>query len=57
MFGIPSSNIIGFQKLSLSEDYIFLILVMLILILGLFPADWIGFGQFAYKYMNFIPDN
>ncbi len=57
MFGVPSSNILSFQKLSLSEDYIFLFLVILILAFGFFPADWIGFGQFAYKFMNFVPEN
>lgn len=57
MFGHSSSNVLKFEKLSLSEDYIFIIFVILILALGMFPADWIGLGQFAFKYINYIPSN
>ncbi|MGB3227922.1 MAG: NADH-quinone oxidoreductase subunit M [Saprospiraceae bacterium] len=55
MFGVSSNNVLNFDKLSLSEDYVFIIIVVLILALGLFPADWMGLGQFAYQFMNYIP--
>lgn len=55
MFGAPSANVLQFEKMSLSEDYIFIIIVVLIIALGFFPGDWIGLGQYAYEYMNYIP--
>ncbi len=55
MFGVPSSNANQFDTLNLSEDYVFIVIVVLIFALGFFPADWIGFGQFAFNYMVFTP--
>ena len=55
MFGSPSANVMQFERLNLSEDYVFIIICILILALGLFPIDWISMGQYAYNYMNNIP--
>lgn len=55
MFGVPSPNVMQFEKLNLSEEYVFIIIVVLIVVLGFFPGDWIGLGQYAYQYMNYIP--
>lgn len=55
MFGSPSSNVLQFEGLSLSEEYVFIIIVILIFAFGFFPIDWISMGQYAYNYMNNIP--
>ena len=55
MFGPVTGNTSGFGSLGLSEDYIFIVLAILILVLGFFPASWIGFGQYVFEFMNFIP--
>ncbi|HEX5625038.1 MAG TPA: NADH-quinone oxidoreductase subunit M [Saprospiraceae bacterium] len=55
MFGAEHASGKNFGSLSLSEDYVFIIIVVLILALGFFPADWIGLGQYAFNHMNYIP--
>lgn len=55
MFGQTSDNAKEFTRLSLSEDYVFIVLIVLIIALGFFPANWIGLGQYAFEYMNYIP--
>ncbi len=55
MFGMVSENASRFEKLNLSEDYVFIVLVVLVFALGFFPADWLGFGQFAFNYMIYTP--
>jgi NADH-quinone oxidoreductase subunit M len=55
MFGVPSANVLQFEKLSLSEDYVFMIIVLLILLFGVFPGEWIGIGHYAHEYMKFVP--
>lgn len=55
MFGAVSSNTSGFGLLNLSEEYIFLVIGILIIVLGFYPVHWIGFGQYVFEFMNFIP--
>lgn len=55
MFGEVSDNAKSFTRLSLSEDYVFIVLIVLIVALGFFPANWIGLGQYAFEYMNYVP--
>ncbi len=55
MFGVSAHQGQVFERLSLSEDYVFLVLVILVLALGFFPSSWIGLGQYAYGFMNYLP--
>ncbi|MBK9107105.1 MAG: NADH-quinone oxidoreductase subunit M [Saprospiraceae bacterium] len=57
MFGKVSSTASGFGKLSLSEDYVFIVIGILIIVIGFFPVNWIGIGQYAFRIMNFTPTN
>ncbi|MBK8954800.1 MAG: NADH-quinone oxidoreductase subunit M [Saprospiraceae bacterium] len=52
MFGPVSNTGSGFGKLSLSEDYVFIVISILIIVIGFFPVSWVGIGQYAFGFMN-----
>lgn len=56
MFGQTPVHI-TFRGLSLSEDYVLIVIGLLVIVLGFFPIHWVGLGQYAFRFMNHLPAN
>ncbi len=52
MFGRKDDEQSKEFKLSIHEDYIYLLLVAIVIALGLFPGTWLGIGQYAHHILT-----